>query len=307
MEQTDSSCSYVLDLGDGLAWLLTAAPDAEEWLRQMAQIMRLKRGVADGMTCWRFERRPEAPLETLRKRLDYAGASLRRYRGVTPWNRPDLKRLEVLQTDSGDETVVQLSRHCGEATEFIMMRHAVDLVFQRAVQCGGIPIHTALAEFESKGVLIAGRSGVGKSTASGRLPAPWKSLSDDQALILPDRSGRPGYNAHPFPTWSDYLTDRSRKTWDIAHKTPLKAIFFLEQGEADEVKPLANGEAAARLTASALQVGLHGQTTSNDEEKRLLRRAIFNNVCDVAAGTPAYVLSATLRGRFWEKMETVIK
>lgn len=306
MQQSDSSCSYVLDLGDGLAWLLTAAPDAEEWLRRMAEIMRLKRGVADGMESWRFERRPEDPLETLRERLDSAGAGRRRGRSV-PWNRPDLKRLEVLRTDSGDETVVQLSRDCGETTEFIMMRHAVDLIFQRAVQCGGMPIHTALAEFEGRGVLMAGRSGVGKSTASSRLPAPWKSLSDDQALILPDRSRGEGYIAHPFPTWSDYLIDRPRKTWDIAHKTPLAAVFFLEQGEADEVEPLANGEAAARLTASALQVGLHGQTTSNEEEKRLLRGAIFNNVCDVAARTPAYALSVTLDGRFWEKMETVIK
>jgi SynChlorMet cassette protein ScmC len=64
---------------------------------------------------------------------------------------------------------------------------AVSYVFSRAVEArGGLLIHGALAEWNGKGVILAGKSGVGKSTASARLTPAWRSLSDDATLIVPD-------------------------------------------------------------------------------------------------------------------------
>ena len=52
---------------------------------------------------------------------------------------------------------------------------------------GGVMLHGGLATVPLApgpgGVLLAGRSGVGKSTASRRLPPTWRSLADDVTLV----------------------------------------------------------------------------------------------------------------------------
>ena len=73
----------------------------------------------------------------------------------------------------------------------------LSLIFAREAQArGGILIHGALAEREGSGVILAAPGGTGKTTASNRLPAPWRSLCDDSTLVVRDPQGN--YWAHPL-------------------------------------------------------------------------------------------------------------
>ena len=63
----------------------------------------------------------------------------------------------------------------------------LSLIFAREAQArGGALIHGALAERNGHGVILAAPGGTGKTTASNRLPAPWRSLCDDATLVVRD-------------------------------------------------------------------------------------------------------------------------
>jgi len=51
-------------------------------------------------------------------------------------------------------------------------------------------MHGALVDYSGSGFVRAGPGTVGKSTASRRLPLPWRSLCDDKTLVVRDRKGR---------------------------------------------------------------------------------------------------------------------
>ena len=115
------------------------------------------------------------------------------------------------------------------------------------------------------------------------------------------------YRAHPFPTWSDYVWKRERNTWDVQYSVPLSGVFFLEQGEADEAIPLGAGEAAVRISESAIQVYRKHWRSTDPEDQRKSKQQIFHNACEMAKEMPAFLLRTTLHGRFWEEMENVLK
>lgn len=178
-------------------------------------------------------------------------------------------------------------------------------LFQDVVLGGGIPLHAALIARGRRGIGLAAAGGTGKSTCSRRIPPPWKAMGDDTFLLLPGESG--GYEAHPFPTWSDYLWRRSKRTWDVSRSVPLEAIFFLKQAPTDKVTPIGEGEAAIYLGRSSNEV-LAGYFRQFDPEtSRALRSRIFDAACRAARTTPAFILEVSLTGRFWEEIEKVLE
>jgi hypothetical protein len=175
---------------------------------------------------------------------------------------------------------------------------------------GGVLLHSGLAVFgfeDRFGVLLAGRSGIGKSTACRRLPPPWRALADDVTLVVRDERGL--YLAHPWPTWSRFFGEEAgdgRDSWDVQYASPLSAIFFLEHGEKDRVEPMGSGHAVSLLTELSGQIStefLRGLARSEVVAYNLQR---FENICALARVTPAYLLSMRLDGEFWKEMERVL-
>jgi len=138
-----------------------------------------------------------------------------------------------------------------------------------------------------------------------RLPEHWRTLCDDEALVVADRQEK--YRAHPFPTWSEYLWKRSQKTWNVQYSVPLSAIFFLEQSGTDTIEPLGEGHAAVLITESASQIYEKFWRKSDQKDQREFREELFNNACTMAKKIPCYRLYVSLNGRFWEKMEDVLE
>ena len=154
------------------------------------------------------------------------------------------------------------------------------------------------------GVLLAGRSGVGKSTACRRLPPPWRALSDDETLLVRDGNGI--IWAHPWITWSRLFGaekgDRS-ETWNVQRAVPLRAIFILEQGEMDHVEPLGPGHAVTLLAELAHHTAKTFLQDLPTDEIVAFNNRLFENLCALAHSLPAYLIHVSLDGAFWDEIE----
>ena len=182
----------------------------------------------------------------------------------------------------------------------------LSLVFAREAQArGGVLIHGALAERDGMGVILAAPSGTGKTTASNRLPAPWRSLCDDATLVVRDPQGN--YWAHPWPTWSCFLAGGPGGTWDVQHAVPVKGIFFLAQAGEDRVVQVGPGQAVSLLLECVRQAAMFMPLGLLKEEGRALHLEWFNNLCALARVIPAHVLHISLTGAFWQEIEQALE
>jgi SynChlorMet cassette protein ScmC len=181
----------------------------------------------------------------------------------------------------------------------------LSLVLARDVQArGGVLIHGALAERDGIGVILAAPGGTGKTTASNRLPAPWRSLCDDTTLVVRDPQGN--YWAHPWPTWSRFLRGESGGTWDVQNAVPLKGIFFLARAVEDRVERVGPGQAVSLLVECADQGSQLMSRRLSKEENRALHLERFNNLCALARVIPVHVLHISLTGAFWQEIEQAL-
>jgi len=181
----------------------------------------------------------------------------------------------------------------------------LSLVIARDVQTrGGVLIHGALAERDGIGVILAAPGGTGKTTASNRLPPPWRSLCDDTTLVVRDPQGN--YRAHPWPTWSRFLDGGPGGTWDVQNAVPIKGIFVLVRAVEDRVQQVGPGQAVSLLVECAEQASQLMTQGLSKEETRALHLERFNNLCALVRVVPTHVLHLSLTGAFWQEIEQAL-
>ena len=204
------------------------------------------------------------------------------------------------------DTFVYTLPEAGSETTFASQLSQVSLVISQNAQArGGVLLHGALAEWNGNGIILAGRSGIGKTTASQRLEPPWHSLSDDLTLVVPDAEGT--YWAHPWPTWSQFIPDGPGGSWNVPHAVPLKRIFFLTQASQDQADPIGSGQAVCQLVESWEQARL-GMLRNGDKNARRTRCLQgFENICTLAQTIPCYNLCLSLTGPFWQEIEKTMR
>lgn len=182
----------------------------------------------------------------------------------------------------------------------------LSLVFAREAQArGGVLIHGALVEKNGMGVILAAPGGTGKTTASSRLPAPWRSRCDDTTLVVRDPQGR--YLAHPWPTWSRFLDGGPGGTWDVQCAVPLRGIFLLARADDDHVERIGPGHAVSLLVECVRQASQFMPLGLFKEEIRALHLERFNNLCDLTRAVPAHILHISLIGAFWQEIERTLE
>lgn len=183
---------------------------------------------------------------------------------------------------------------------------------------GGVLLHAGLAAVDapaepggaagrSVGVLLAGRSGVGKSTASRRLQPPWRSLSDDVTLVVRAEAGE--YRGHPWPTWSRLVGPRAgdgSDGWDVQESVPLGGVFVLEQGTGVRTERLGEGHAAVQLAELARQTAMVWPVEGETADLAAHRVRRFENVCALVRALPVFRLHTSLDGAFWREIERVL-
>lgn len=295
---------YVLQLGNEQVWQLVPTEGVRREVDELARIMGLKSYEPNGYpkvifirSCsrsWQCENTTTSPGKNMRE--VFAGVG---------WKPHDLVVLKVWSHDNMPDFVCEIRNEIGDSElNILRLRLSLYPIYQRALEAGGLPFHAGLVERDGKGILLAAPAETGKSTCCRRLPPPWKALCDEETLVLSNNAEH--YIAHPFPTWSDYFRKRFERTWDVQRYISVSAVFFLEQAEEDEVIPVGKGEAAAFAQQSAMQVCYRYFTHLDCEQIRTHKEILFENACELAKTVPAFKLRVSLKGRFWEKIESVL-
>jgi SynChlorMet cassette protein ScmC len=301
-----------LVLADGSRWVIAAGDEAA-----VAIVSRL----GDAMQL--REMSPSAPLPP----ATFATFGTSRTGTVEPPRHGIVRRLLVL-VDVHNPEASQATWHAPLAFEdegfvvcalrsfahsdglYIQLMELSSILAHDAQTRGGILLHGALAEKDGIGVILAAPGGTGKSTASDRLPAPWRSLCDDTTLVVRDAQGN--YWAHPWPTWSRFLGEgsggtRSGGTWDVQNAVPLKGVFFLSQAFEDDVEFVGPGHAVSLLVECAKQAVQFMAWGLSKEDTRALHLERFNNLCVLARAVPTHVLHISLTGAFWQEIEQTLE
>lgn len=289
---------YTLKLSNGLGWHIVASKQAAPWVDRLATTMELRRTEQYGYPKLIFLDKDEDVDDALFTKLHLADMP------GSDWKPHDLKWLHFYSHNDVPDMICRFGNDNTHGIEIVRMWQALHPIYEQALGNGGMPFHAGLAARNGKGVLFAAPGGTGKSTCCRRLPPPWKALCDDEALLVKDTQG--AYMAHPFPTWSEYLFQRSEKTWDVEQHVPLSALFFLEQAERDEVVAIGTGKASVYITESSTQICRRDWRYLDKKEEVRRKTMLFDNACALAKAVPAYILRVSLTGEFWKLVEEVV-
>jgi SynChlorMet cassette protein ScmC len=293
--------SYTLHLDPTVRWSFEAEGEAFEWLEIFAEAMGLSEDAVESPRHLVFEQLPSKPGDPFGPAL---GRHLRELRGHN-WTFRDLGGISFFEHPAVPEVFCGLQAGMDWPLRIHQMRRSLLPVYVDVVRAGGLPIHGALVESRGFGIILAGRSGEGKSTACLRLPESWHAVSDDMCLVLKSPGG--GFRAHPLPTWSALRDHRTLGRCKVGRSLPLRAILFLKQAPEDEFLALRKSAAAVSLASVARQVFRTIDRDYPRVEDSEVNKSLYDNAASMALAVPAGVLRISLAGRFWEKIEEALK
>lgn len=294
---------YQMKLAGGRNWTLGAMDEAGLWLDALASVMQLPEcpvgTLPDLLFVLRHDGSPADDEPTVLNPVPPGFPSCREWRaracpGLVFYSHPRVPQI-----------VCCLANGYGPRFPMEQMRRSLLPVFEGELGTGGTPVHAALVTHDKGAALLAGKSGAGKSTCCRRLPQTWEVLSDDMALVSRAPDGT--YNVHPVPTWSAIEDFRIRQSWPVNRYVSLRAIFFIEKADRDEVLPLRRATASVGLYDSSSVCFETMSGRYNHPEGLPYLKQVFANAASLAAAVPAYRLNVSLTGRFWEKIEEVLE
>lgn len=279
---------YPLSLADGSRWFFAAAnAEAGPIVSRLRDLMRLRGGSPAASP-------PPGVVRRLLVSVDPRPPE------ASPFS------CDAKLPSEDEETVRCVLRPSGlDDPLYCQLMQLSGVIAREAQVRGGILLHGALAERDGVGVVLAAPGGTGKTTASGRLPVPWRSLCDDTTLVVRDTRGN--YHAHPWPTWSRFLSGGSGGCWDVQHAVPLGGIFLLCRAAADRVEPVGAGQAVSLLVQCAQQASQPMSRGLGKKENRALQLERFDNLCNLARVVPAHLLHFSLTGAFWKEIERALE
>lgn len=299
----DNKSGYSILLSNGEGWHIMASEGMRLWAERLATMLELKTRDQNGDPKLIFIR-GETGKENRRAPMYCLEPNMMENLPRSGWTAHKLPLMQIWSHSDVPDVICEVGNEEGFELDVIRKSLALYPIYRRAQSSGGFPLHGALVEREGMGMVLAASAKTGKSTCCFRLSPPWRTWCDDETLVV--RNDRKRYLAHPLPTWSDYLWRRSKKTWRVESHVPLSAIFFLERGKIDQAISMGQGQAAASITRSALEVYHPNYNHLDPESQRTLKKKLFENACDLSLSIPAFKLRVSQRGRFWEAMENVL-
>ena len=286
-----------LVLADGSRWVIAAGDEEAAFVvSQLTDAMQLR--ATSGKSA------VESPHHGIVRRLLVLVDA--KHDGASPATRCSA------QPPAGDDPVVcvlrSFTRSNGQYVSdglYVQLVELSQIIARDAQTRGGVLLHGALAEKDGIGVILAAPGGTGKTTASARLLAPWRSLCDDATLVVRDSRG--DCWAHPWPTWSRFQRGEPGGTWDVQKAVPLRGIFFLSRAAEDRAEPVGPGHAVSLLVECAAQASQLMTQDLGEEETRALQLERFDSLCALAHAVPAHTLHISLTGAFWQEIEQALE
>lgn len=207
-----------------------------------------------------------------------------------------------IPADQNEPILCLINPYDSQDLFYIQVERAAQAVAADVISKGGALVHGGLCSLNGSGAIMAGRGGIGKTTASSRLSAPWTSYCDDSTLVIPD--GRGKYVAHPWPTWSRFYWGGEGGSWPVEKELPLTRLFFLSQADSDSLEAIDSVRAKSMLIDTIEHVTRSNRKNEKDKQQFVLQ--CIDSAGSIARVVPAYRLNVCLTGRFWEKMEQVM-
>lgn len=298
-----TNCAVNMGLSNGFVWKVRGKAVSAQWCEELAAILGVSRTTGGpGADLWieqgKFRAGQPFDPSTLLA-LSSHGVAAPRRSNVRAWSDLVLLRHEELAY-----VIAGLREVSDREGRIDQMRRAMLPFYEAVAARGGLPLHAALAEIGGQGVILAGVSGVGKSTCSRRFPAPWRILSDDLAVVVPCEDGT--LRGHPLPTWSAVKAQTVERPCVLQHSVPVRAIFFLVHSDVESAVPVGAGRAALSIYDAAMQVFMSVDLAAGIPGGSTYTRIVFENAAEMAAAVPAFVLQVSLRGCFWECIERTL-
>ncbi|HRT28944.1 MAG TPA: hypothetical protein P5527_04040 [Kiritimatiellia bacterium] len=120
---------------------------------------------------------------------------------------------------------------------------AILALILRLLPLGGLVLHGSAQVIDGSGILCTGPSGQGKSTISRLFHQCGRTvLTDERPILRREGEGFRVYGS-PWPSSGGFVATES---------VPLKKIYFIEHGPAQEILPLTHREAVPRLLDVAM-------------------------------------------------------
>ncbi len=158
--------SFTLPLNRDIAWAFEASGAAEKWLESFAGAMGIAPGEGSADRRIHFEVMPCRPGEFFGPHLRQCANKLSREK----WKLREFPDMVFFEHPALSEIICEIAPGVDRPQLVQQMRRALLPVYIDALLSGGLPVHGALVEIDGSGVILAGRSGAGKSTASRRFP-----------------------------------------------------------------------------------------------------------------------------------------
>lgn len=290
-------------LSNGFGYNLIYTEEAKSWIEKLARIMELKKSYKidnkyKKIIIFRMGKNKTNFSDRIKSLLDEETIF-----PCSGWVIENFISLQYFSHKSVKYMICDIGEEANNNLEFIRMQSFLKPIYKQAILNGGLPIHAGLIEKEGKSVILGASSGIGKSTCCSRIKYPWNAICDDLIVVLLDNKI---YKTHPFPTWSNYIWGRSKRTWNVQKSLFLSAIFLLEQSTEDKIILLKPGEAALKITNLAAQIYSSYWEYTTEEEKKELKTKIFSNAWDLTTTIPSYTLRCSLHGEFWKEIEKVV-
>ncbi len=302
---TLSKSHYQLELGKNQTWALTASPNCQQWLAEFARILQLQQceGEAVRNFCSLFFCTASETLG-LQESLSQKDQELKN--GDAKWSAVPLGRNRLLACHPLSLFIVEIQDTDRGLHSYQDMWYSLQPVYRRTLEIGGLPVHGAVLLHGDEAILVAASGGTGKSTFARHAAGSWRSISDDEAIILPAEVG--GFKIHPMPTWSDYLLQRNRQTWDVQTGYTLKGITFLKRAETEteSTSPMGQGTASILLVQSASQVLQKRWQDSSTDITVERRKKLFQVAATLVREIPAYTLNVSKRSTIWDDLTATI-
>ena len=293
---------YCMRFADGQGWRLAGTGGIAPWLDMMASLLGLEAGYEDSLPAVIFIEKSSLKAVSGSPPLSALDKTLRDSIPQKGWTARVWSDTILWVCDGSGDMIAEIESPFGNTNQAInSLSTALRHIYRHGLMKGALPMHAALAEHRSRGVLLAGRGEAGKSTSCRRLPEPWHALSDEETFIV--KAGARGYQAHPMPNWKYMKEQNSARTWNVEESVPLEAIFFIDKTADGRATPLGQGTAALYIFHSSMQVCTY---YTDDDEIREVNRVLFQNASDIAVTIPSYILPISLKGCFWREIEHVL-
>ena len=294
---TGNARNFSIKLANDEIWQFISTSETVEWLEKLCIVTGL-----DEATGLEEESHKVIFIKDFNnERVSNEINTVRNSNGIRMLNTGPLR---IYKCQNASHMICEIGDTDLPEVELFKMAQSILPMYMKVLSQGGLPLHAALIERNGTGIAIAAPGGTGKSTCARRIPRPWQTLCDDELLIVRDKSGI--YHAHPFPTWSRCNVQKQGETWNIQTHVPISTIFFLKKSQEDEVDLLSFSHSALLIYKLSLPVFERISQFIDQDEYSRIKKLIFENACEIAKSISAFILEASLDGKFWEAIDRAL-